>query len=128
MRVCEHFSQRATCPPSAAVRQFSIADIIFNCSRLTWPALACRQAGPWARKISATSSVGRDTRAVLLGGRFGLPELQSDMLQRAHYLADGLGSDARIERRVIKLGVTKQHLDDANVGVLLEQMSGEAVP
>ena len=28
--VCEQFSQRRTCPPSAAVRQFSIADIAFN--------------------------------------------------------------------------------------------------
>ena len=38
--ICEHFSQRATCPPSAAVRQLSIADITFSWSRLTWPALA----------------------------------------------------------------------------------------
>jgi hypothetical protein len=30
MMVCAHFSQRATCPPSAAVRQRSIADITFN--------------------------------------------------------------------------------------------------
>jgi len=35
MRVCEHFSQRATCPPSAAVRQRSIALITFSCRRLT---------------------------------------------------------------------------------------------
>ena len=40
------FSQRATCPPSAAVRQRSIALITFNCSRLTCPRLASRQAGP----------------------------------------------------------------------------------
>src|SRR6201997_5569800 len=40
------FSQRATCPPSAAVRQRSIARITFNCSRLTCPWLASRQAGP----------------------------------------------------------------------------------
>ena len=40
MMVCEHFSQRSTCPPSAAVRQRSMADITFNWSRLTWPALA----------------------------------------------------------------------------------------
>jgi hypothetical protein len=30
MMVCAQFSQRATCPPSAAVRQRSIADITFN--------------------------------------------------------------------------------------------------
>src|SRR4249920_2453621 len=38
-----------TCPPRAAVRQLSIADITFNWPRLTWPALALRQAGPWSR-------------------------------------------------------------------------------
>jgi hypothetical protein len=73
MSVCEHFSQRATCPPSAAVRQLSIADITFSWSRLTWPALACRHAGPWPRKISATSKARRDTEAALqLGGRNSL--------------------------------------------------------
>ena len=39
----------------------SIADITFNWSRLTWPALAQRHAAPWSRKISATSNAGRDT-------------------------------------------------------------------
>ena len=68
MRACEHFSQRSTCPPSAAVRQLSIADITLSWSRLTWPALACRHAGPWPRKISATSSVGRATRAARQAG------------------------------------------------------------
>ncbi len=63
MMVCEQFSQRSTCPPSAAVRQRSIADITFNWSRLTWPALAARHAAAWPRKISATSSFGRDTAA-----------------------------------------------------------------
>jgi hypothetical protein len=63
MTVCEHFSQRSTCPPSAAVRQCSIADITFNWSRLTCPALAARHAAPWSRKISATSSFGRNIAA-----------------------------------------------------------------
>jgi hypothetical protein len=61
----EHFSQRATCPPRAAVRQLSIADITLNWPRLTWPALALRHAAPWPRKTSATSKLGRDTRAAL---------------------------------------------------------------
>ena len=39
------------------------ADITFNWSRLTWPALARRHAAPWSRKISATSSAGRDMAA-----------------------------------------------------------------
>ena len=53
----------------AAVRQRSIADITFNWSRLTSrPALAARHAAPWPRKISATSSFGRDTAAGYAGG------------------------------------------------------------
>ena len=76
--------QRAIWPPSAAVRQRSIADITFNCSRLTWPVLAARHAAPWSRKTSATSSAGRDTiaggyagvRAFLLLPRF-LPSRSS---------------------------------------------------
>ena len=52
------------------MRQRSIADITFSWSRLTWPALALRHAGPWPRKISATSKAGRDTRAARQpGGR-----------------------------------------------------------
>ena len=35
-------SHRATCPPSAAVRQRSIALITFSWSRLTWSRLASR--------------------------------------------------------------------------------------
>ena len=67
--VCAQSSQRATWPPSAAVRQRSIADITFIWSRLTWPALARRHAAPWSRKISATSSAGRDmSRGRYAGG------------------------------------------------------------
>src|SRR5580700_4397195 len=59
MTVWAQPSQRATCPPSATVRQRSIALMTFIWSRLTWPALACRHAAPWSRKISATSKAGR---------------------------------------------------------------------
>jgi hypothetical protein len=68
MWVCGHVSQRATWPPRAAVRQLSIADITLSCPRLTWPALALRHAGPWPRKISATSNLGRATRAARQAG------------------------------------------------------------
>jgi hypothetical protein len=61
-------SQRATWPPRAAVRQVSIAAITFNRPRLTCPALARRHAGPWSRKMSATSRAGRATRAALYAG------------------------------------------------------------
>src|SRR6266568_341341 len=102
MTVWAQPSQRATWPPSAAVRQRSIADITFIWSRLTWPAWAWRHAGPWLRKISATSKTGRDTRAAS-AGRSALPELERDVLQRAHDLADRLGGDAGIERRSVEL-------------------------
>src|SRR5262249_29355696 len=63
MTVLAQSSQRATWPPSATVRQRSMADITFNWSRLTCPALVLRHAAPWSRKISATSNPGRDTAA-----------------------------------------------------------------
>jgi hypothetical protein len=69
MTVWAQFSQRSTWPPSAAVRQRSIADITFNWSRLMCPALAERHAAPWSQKISATSSFGRDIAAGGLGRR-----------------------------------------------------------
>src|SRR4030081_1181009 len=105
-----------------------MADITFICSRLTWPALALRHAGPWPRKISATSNAGRDISASASVGRPDLLELDRDVLQRAHDLADRLGGDAGIERRGVELGVTKQHLDDADIDVLFEQVGGKAVP
>lgn len=60
---CAQSSQRATWPPSAAVRQRSMADITFNCARLMCPALAARHASPWSRKMSATSSDDRGKAA-----------------------------------------------------------------
>src|SRR3984893_12263086 len=125
--LCVHCSQRATWPPSAAVRQLSIADITLSWPRLTWPALARRHAGPWPRKISATSSDGRDTRRAS-GGRFGaLPELGCNAIERAHDLPDGLGGDTRIERGGVELGMSQQDLDHPDIGVLLQKMRRKAV-
>src|ERR1700730_4045785 len=109
MTVCPQapFSQRATWPPRAAVRQLSMADITFSWSRLTWPAWALRHAGPQSRKISATSKAGRDTCAAS-AGRPDLLELERDVLQRAHDPADRLGGDARIERGRVELGMSEQ--------------------
>src|SRR5271154_2508758 len=126
-----HFSQRATCPPRAAVRQLSIADITFNWPRLTWPALALRHAGPWPRKISATSSFGGATCAS--GGRlvlgFVLLERQRrETIQRAHDLADRVGGDTGVERRRLQLRVAEQDLDHPDIDVLFEQMRCKAVP
>jgi hypothetical protein len=61
-------------------------------------------------------------------GRLNLLELERDVLQRAHHLLDRLGGNPGIERRAIKLGVTEQNLDHADIDVLLQEMGGEAVP
>ena len=93
MRRCAQSSQRSTCPPSAAVRQRSIADMSWRWPRLTWPAWDARQAGPRRRKMSATSTAGRDN------GRVSAGHLQQN-----------------IERA------------GPNIGLLLQEMGGEAVP
>src|SRR5215831_4191109 len=103
MWMWSHFSQRATWPPSAAVRQRSIADITFSWPRLRWPAWARRQAGPWARKISATSTAGRANSAAASGGR-----RHDEMFERALDLADGARGDLGVERRRVELLVAER--------------------
>src|ERR1700760_2758727 len=127
MRSCAQSSQRSTCPPSAAVRQVSIADITFNWARLRWPALALRHAAPWARKTSATSRRGRAMRR-RSGGRGSAREVEAQPLKRAFDVADRVDGDAGVERGRLQLGVSEQDLDHADVDVLFEQVSGEAVP
>src|SRR5262245_3040098 len=100
----------------------------FSCSRVTWPALALRHPGPWARKISATSKARRDTGALASAGRPDLLALEGDALQRAHDLADRLGCDAGVERGGVELGMTEQNLDHPHIDVLLKQVSSKAMP
>src|ERR1700745_1947953 len=107
MSVCRHFSQRATCPPRAAVRQLSMADMTFSWPRLTWPAVVQRQAGPWAREISATSIGGAGKASHVLRRR---PHPRDEMFERAGDLTERLEGDARIERGGIELLVPEQHL------------------
>src|SRR2546430_15447788 len=105
MSVCEQTSQRATWPPSAAVRQRSMADMTFSWSRLTCPALVQRHAAPWSRKMSATSSAARDIAAgrlcrrlilvALLFGFAGLLALwRRQPIERALDLGDPACGDA----------------------------------
>src|ERR1022692_3212347 len=134
------FSQRATWPPSAAVRQRSIALITFIWPRLTWPARARRHAAPWSRKISATSSAGRDTaplrRRLVLPVRLGLPGLLGlsgllarlrQAVERALDTGDQAGGDTGVACRGVQLVVTQQCLDNANISLVIEQVGGEAV-
>src|SRR5437660_9405058 len=124
MAVCAQasFSQRATWPPSAAVRQRSIALITFSWSRLTCPRLASRQAGPWSRKISATSRVGRPTSAALTP-----PVRAYAASSAAGACGDPTCGHTCVARRRVQLGMSKQSLDQPDIGAALEQMRGKAV-
>ena len=42
--------------------------------------------------------------------------------------ADHVGGDLGIERRRVDLGMAEQDLDQANIGILLEQVGGKTVP
>src|SRR5712692_7902103 len=131
MTVWVQSSQRVTWPPSAAVRQRSIALITFIWSRLTCPALARRHAAPWSRKISATSSVGRDMaplrRRLALPALLGLLARLGQQVKGALDAGDHAGGDAGVARRRVELVVTQERLDDADIGAALEQMGREAV-
>ena len=50
------------------------------------------------------------------------------MIERAGDVADRIGRDLRIARRRVELGTSEQHLDHANIDILLQEMGGEAVP
>jgi hypothetical protein len=104
MRRWAHSSQRSTCPPNAAVRQRSIADMTLSWPRLTWPAWEARQAGPRWRKMSATSTAGRDNGGVL-GGWLHLVEQQ---VERTGHLTDRLDGDAGVKRRGVELGMPER--------------------
>src|SRR6516162_5303769 len=120
MRRCAQSSQRSTWPPNAAVRQRSIADMTLSWPRLTWPAWDARQAGPRRRKMSATSTTGRDN------GRASAGHLYQEV-ERACYLADRADGDAGVERRGVELLVSEQNLDDPDIGLLLQKVGGKAV-
>src|SRR6516162_241677 len=110
MRRCAQSSQRSTWPPSAPtgqarglkahVRQRSIADMTLSWPRLTWPAWDARQAGPRWRKMSATSTAGRDNGRASAGH---LPQ----KVERAGHLADRGDGDAGVERRRVEFLMSK---------------------
>src|SRR5438045_7241725 len=120
MRRCAQSSQRSTWPPNAAVRQRSIADMTLSWPRLTWPAWDARQAGPRWRKMSATSTAGRDNGRASAGH---LPQKG----ERASHRADRADGDAGVERRRVEFLMSQQHLNHPHVDIALQQMGGERV-
>src|SRR5271166_3597717 len=119
------FSQRATWPPSAAVRQRSIALITFNWSRLAWPRLVSRHAGPCSRRMSATSSTGRTMAdgaiaPAALSVSLRLPVTRrAQARERALDLGDESCRHAGVARRRVELFVSKQRLNQPNVRAVL---------
>src|SRR3954447_26964178 len=105
----------------------------FNWPRLTWPALARRHAAPWSRKISATSSAGRNTAPGPLRRRRVLPALPGSLarlrqpVERAFDRRDHAGGDTGIASRRVQFVVTQQRLDESDIGAVLEQVGREAV-
>src|SRR3974377_2570919 len=89
--------------------------------RLTWPAWDARQAGPRWRKMSATPTAARDNGRVSAGH---LPQ----KVERAGHLADRVDRDAGVERRRVEFLMSEQNLDNPDIGLLLQQMRGKAVP
>src|SRR6266850_8515860 len=146
------FSQRATWPPSACRAavldrrhhlELAEADMA-GVGLAPRPAMAAEDI----RNLQLWTS--QERRA--LGGRLGLGLLfglvldlvldraldlaldlallgpqRREAIERAHDLADRVGGDARVERRGLKLGMSKQDLDHPNVNVLFEQVGREAM-
>ena len=54
------------------------------------------------------------------GGRLVLLDLADEMIERAGDVADRSGGNLRVERRRVELGMSEQHLDHANIDVLLQ--------
>src|SRR5271165_6794703 len=116
------FSQRATWPPSATVRQRSIALITFNWSRLTWPRLASRQAGTVEPQLTALS------RRRLLNVSLCVPVARrAQARERALDLGDYSCRHAGVSSRRVELVVSKQRLNQPNVRAVLEQMGCEGM-
>src|SRR5215471_3851216 len=77
--------------------------------------------------MSATSSLGRRTAAGLQPGSRPFFGQWREPVERAGHRADRRIGDAGVKGRGVELGMAEQNLDDADVGVLFQQMRGEAV-
>src|ERR1700674_5780604 len=88
-----------------------------------WPACAWRNASPWRRKISATSSAGMTSRG---SGRRG--PLHSQSVERAGGVADRGGCDLGISCRGRQIVMAEEHLDRADIVCRLLLEKKEDVP
>ena len=75
--------------------------------------------------MSATSTGGRDTYSRASGGRRHVGEQE---VEGAGDVANRFDSDARTQRRCVQLLMPEQNLDHPDIGLLLQEMGGKAVP
>ena len=92
-----------------------MADITFSCPRLS--ATVRRHVAPQARKMSATSNIGLTAR----------PLLGTQALQRTDDFLQQVGGNLGVKRGGLKLLVAQQHLNHADIHLLLEQVGGKTV-
>ena len=78
-----------------------MADIALSWPRLTWPAWEARQPGPRRRKMSATSTAGRDNGGASAGHL-------EQKVERARHLAERADGDAGVKRSRVELFVSEQ--------------------
>src|SRR5258708_36311844 len=105
----------------------------FSWSRLTWPALAIHHAGPWSRKISATSRAGRVTEPALLRRRLllaslgALPARKLQIVKRADDGGDQTGCHTCVACRRLQLVVSQKRLNRPDIDTAIEQVRCERV-
>src|ERR1700677_1182783 len=122
MRVWAQFSHRSTWPPSARVRQISMAVMTRRWARLRCPSLATRQHAPCLRKMSASSSFGSNTTDASASGILHVQEFE-----RTLNLSDSVDRHARIFCRRRYVTMAQQILNDANIDALLQEMGGKTM-
>ena len=114
----------STCPPSAAVRQRTMALSTFRCSQVNHFRLSIEEVPARARIMSATSSGWPCHLLRRLESRKAANFSVSSGLAVASI---ALGK-VQVERGLFQVAMAQQHLDGAQIGAVFEQMSGEAVP
>ena len=92
------------------------------------PGMGLAPGGPMAVKDVCDLQPRAAHRRRLACGSRSLLRQRREPVERAGHAADRGVGDARVKRGGVELGVTEQHLDDPDVGILFQEMSGEAVP
>src|SRR5262249_14671038 len=92
------------------------------------PGIGLAPGGAVVMEASATSSPGRLPAAGLASGSRPRQRQRREPVERAGHSADRRIGDAGVKGGGVELSMAEQHLDDADVSVLFEQMRGKAVP